>query len=416
MRPFNNPILTRWMIGIGIGIGVGTWLSIVPAHAESAAAGTEFHRGIAIAHAMAWAPIEPAPSRAFIFPPFADSANSLGGELRALRRTGFDFVRLAVDPGPFLQFQGSRRDGLDRILMARVKSILSSGLSVIVDFHPSDMHEDYRAEVLTRGVGTAAFQDYLRLLGRTAQLLDALQSRRVALEIMNEPPVRPDAWRPMLEAAYTTIRDRAPHLLLVLDGGDAPIPENTKALARFKDDPAILFSFHYYEPYQFTHQGASWMAARYLADVPYPALARSLQDSLDASAATIATADLPLPQKLLAKSDAQQRLESYRSSSFDRTTIARSFDSIANWARDHGVPLKRVILGEFGAMKNDRLVNATRHAERARWFRDVREEAEARGFIWAAWVYREGGGFSLSKNEASTELDPAIVEALGFSR
>ena len=49
MRLFNNPILTRWMIGIG----VSAWLSIVPAHAESAAAGTELHRGIAIAHAMA---------------------------------------------------------------------------------------------------------------------------------------------------------------------------------------------------------------------------------------------------------------------------------------------------------------------------------------------------------------------------
>ena len=46
-----------------------------------------------------------------------------------------------------------------------------------------------------------------------------------------------------------------------------------------KDDPATLLSFHYYDPYQFTHQGAPWVAARYLTDVPYPALGRSLQDS-----------------------------------------------------------------------------------------------------------------------------------------
>jgi endoglucanase len=167
----------------------------------------------------------------------------------------------------------------------------------------------------------------------------------------------------MLEAAYTTIRNRSSRLLLVLEGGDAPIPENFNTLARFKDDSAVLLSFHSYEPYQFTHQGASWMAARHLADVPYPALARPLQDSFEASSAAIAVTDLPLPQKLLAKLDAQERLESYRRSSFDCTTIAHSFEGIARWARDHAVPLNRIILGEFGAMKSDRAVNAARHAD-----------------------------------------------------
>ena len=149
--------------------------------------------------------------------------------MRALRRIGFDFVRLAVDPGPFLQFKGPRRDYIDRFLMDQVSLILASGLSVIVDFHPSDMHEDYLAAALTRGVATPMFQDYLGLLARVALLLDGLQSSRVALEVMNEPPARPLAWAPMLWAAYSTIRSRAPRLLLVLDGGDAPVPKNIEA-------------------------------------------------------------------------------------------------------------------------------------------------------------------------------------------
>jgi endoglucanase len=106
-------------------------------------------------------------------------ADALERELGALHRTGFDFVRLAVDPGPFLQFRGSRRDHLDRMLLQRAQLILSRGLAVIVDFHPGDMHEDYRADVLTRGAETKLFQDYLDLLSRTARFLDALQSRRV---------------------------------------------------------------------------------------------------------------------------------------------------------------------------------------------------------------------------------------------
>jgi endoglucanase len=398
------------------GMVVGACLAIAPAFARDAQSAAGFRRGIGVADALAWAPVEPPPSRAFVFPPFDPSIEALANELRVLRRTGFDFVRLAVDPGPFLQFQGSRRDHLDDLLTSRVRLILSAGLSVIVDFHPSDQHEDYTAKALTRGVQTPGFQAYMRLLVHTAALLERLHSRGIALEIMNEPPVTPDRWQPMLEAAYGAIRERAPYLLLVLDGGDEGSPEGMVALGKFSSDPAAVFSFHYYDPYQFTHQGAPWVGARYLADVPYPALARALQDSLGASAALIATSDLTSSQKSLAILDARQRLESYRKSAFDRGAIAQSFDRIASWARDHRVPMKRVILGEFGAMRQDGGRGGLRHAERAAWIHDVREEAEAHGFIWAAWVYRGSGGFSLVKDEEGTELDPAVIEALGLDR
>jgi endoglucanase len=400
----------RWLAAFALGV----LLALAPAHAEDAAIG--FRRGIAVAHAMAWAAVEPAPSRSFVFPPFADSAKNLGAELKFLRRAGFDFVRLAVDPGPFLQFQGSRRDRLDELLMDRVKLILSSGLSVIVDFHPSDLHPDYLAAALTRGVDTPLFKDYVRLLVRTADLLERLQSRNVALEIMNEPPVTPARWQPMLEAAYKAIRERAPRLLLVLDGGAEGGIDGLLALGQFSKDPATLLSFHYYDPYQFTHQGASWVDARYLADVPYPATARPLQQSLDASAALIASTDLSPSEKSRAKVDARQRLEDYRRSAFDRGTIAQSFDRVEQWAKDHGVPASRVILGEFSARGQGEHSGGARGAERARWIRDVREEAEAHGFIWTAWVYRGSGGFALVRDEASSELDPAVTQALGLAR
>jgi hypothetical protein len=233
---------------------------------------------------------------------------------------------------------------------------------------------------------------------------------------MNEPPVSPVRWQPMLEAAHSAIRDRAPHLLLVLDGGDEGSAEGTLALGKFAKDPAVLFSFHYYDPYQFTHQGAPWNAARYLADVPYPALARPLRESLDASAALIAISDLPSSQKSRTILDAQQRLDSYRRSSFARGTIAKSFDRIGRWAQDHRLPPDRIILGEFGARRQDGGLSGVRNDERARWFGDVREEAEAHGFIWSAWVYRGSGGFSLLRHEEGTELDPALIKALGLKR
>jgi hypothetical protein len=224
-------------------LAIPVWLSLSLAHAETNAPDAEFRRGIAVPHVMAWAPIAPAPSRSFVFPPFTPVSKTLAAEMRRIRQIGFDFVRLAIDPGPFLQFKGPRRDYMDRFLMDQVSLILASGLSVIVDFHPSDMHEDYLAAALTQGDATPLFQQYLGLLVRVAHLLDTLQSSRVALEVMNEPPARPRVWAPMLAAAYSAIRSRTPQLLLLLDGGDAPLPDNVAALAPFRNDARVCSRF-----------------------------------------------------------------------------------------------------------------------------------------------------------------------------
>ena len=65
-------------------------------------------------------------------------------------------------------------------------------------------------------------------------------------------------------------------------------------------------------------------------------------------------------------------------------------------------------------MNNEQRGLETRQPERLRWFSDVREEAEARGFAWAAWVHSGSIGFSLVKRDGSLELDPGIAQALGF--
>jgi endoglucanase len=407
----------------GLSAVAALWFVVTAAHAGGVGGvggvggGARFRCGIGVSHAMAWARIEPGPAPAFAFPPFSDPSNALtAGEIETLRHTGFDFVRLAVDPGPFLQFQGARRNALDRILLDRVKLILASGLAVVVDFHPSDLDPNYTAQALTAGAATPVFKAYLRLLERTSGLLDALHSNKVALELMNEPPVRPQAWQPMLEAAYAAARRRSADLVLVLDGGDEASAAALMAMkiAPFAGDRAVLFSFHYYDPYQFTHQGASWNAARYLADVPYPARARPIKDSLAASAAKIADSALSPAEKLLALLDAGKRLESYRRSGFDGNAIARRFTQIADWARAQGVPAERVLLGEFGARKTKRQLSGIRATERAQWFHDVRAAAQANGFGWAVWAYRGGGGFALARSETDNDIEPGIAAALGL--
>jgi hypothetical protein len=139
-----------------------------------------------------------------------------------------------------------------------------------------------------------------------------------------------------------------------------------------------------------------------------------MPQSIAATMATIdATAlDASLRQQAVAK--ARKDLEAYRASAFDRATIAADFDRVARWARDHAVPPERVLVGEFGAMNNAQRGLPTRQAERLRWLADVRAEADAHGFAWAAWVHSGSVGFSLVTPEGSTALDPDVLHALGL--
>src|SRR5260370_21349481 len=87
---------------------VAAGLCVHAAQAQDVAKGG-FRRGMGISHIMAWAPLEPAPSRSFVFPPFSNSETAFARELKAPPGVRFDFVPFPVHPRPFLHAQGLRR-------------------------------------------------------------------------------------------------------------------------------------------------------------------------------------------------------------------------------------------------------------------------------------------------------------------
>lgn len=386
--------------------------------ATVAAAGTvPFRRGIGITHTLAWADVEGGAESRFRFPPFSGPDRAMtAAEMRNLREAGLDFVRLGVDPGPFLQFTGRQRDWMDRTLSDSVKRFLDADLGVIVDIHPSDLAPDYVADRLTEGVRAPRFRAYLELVAQMAEQLAALRSHRVALELFNEPSQAPEVWQPMLEAAYAAARKRAPRLPLVLGGGGQNGLEGLLKmdLRPFLQDPAVIYTFHDYEPYQYTHQGAAEHAAADLVDVPYPASARPLSDTLAASRRAIAASDRTPAQRAEAEAEATRHIDHYARFGFDRAALSRSFDDIADWARRHGIAPGRILLGEFGARLTPFSGGAVQRAERRRYLRDMREVAEAHGFAWSVFAYRGLGGFALARNETGPDLDPLVTDALGL--
>ncbi len=86
----------------------------------------------------------------YVSPPFSAARFTFSADQRsAIKRSGFDFVRLVVDVGPFLAFTGSTRSDAITRLLDTVRALIDDDLGVIVDLHPSAMNPRYRPLALT---------------------------------------------------------------------------------------------------------------------------------------------------------------------------------------------------------------------------------------------------------------------------
>lgn len=379
-----------------------------------------FRRGIGVSHALGWAEVEADGS--YVAAPFSGPRFRFDlAQRQAIRAAGFDFVRLAVDPGPFLAFTGAARDQLDALLIGTVRDLIDADLGVIVDLHPSAMNPAYRPAALTAGVETPNFRAVLGLLRRVASHLEQLgQDRsvtgapRLALELMNEPELSQSAWQPMLEAAYRAARSGSATLPLVLGGGamNAAAALTQIDMRPFAGDARLIYTYHDYSPWQFTHQGVRGNPAYALNAVTYPA-PQSAEAMIAASQRRIGSLGLDGAALEQAR-QAKRTLARY--AGFDRSALERTFRQVSAWRIAQRLPAHAILLGEFGIHRTPYLDTPEGAAARETWLRDMRELAEAHGFAWACWTYAGTGGFALAENETGPGFDVSTRRALGLLR
>jgi endoglucanase len=87
----------------------------------------------------------------------------------------------------------------------------------------------------------------------------------------------------------------------------------------------------------------------------------------------------------------------------DNTVEMRAaFAAVGGWAKQHGVP---VMLTSFAVH------SSAPEADRLRWFKDVRQQAEGQRLAWAVWSWQSPYGFGLSR---SGKLQDTLKRALGL--
>ncbi|MGB3723377.1 MAG: glycoside hydrolase family 5 protein [Pacificimonas sp.] len=267
---------------------------------------------------------------------------------------GFNSIRLPVrwsnhasETAPY---------AIDETFMARVEILvdaaLATGLNVVLDdHHYEDLHKN-----------PAAHSDRLGELWRqiAARFADR-PTDSLWFEIANEPndQLTNENLLETLAPALAAIRETNP-TRAVIYGGQNWSGINSLETLRLPDDPHVIPTFHYYDPFAFTHQGATWV------DSP-PPLGRTYGSEEDQAALT---ADV-------------EKLRAY---------IARTG--------------KTPFIGEFGAHTTVPLEG------RVPYYRAVREAFEGEVSGYCAWGY--AATFPLY-DDASGAWNPGMLAAMGLA-
>jgi endoglucanase len=310
-------------------------------------------------------------------------------DIATMAKLGFDNVRLSIDPTPLEQsfngWGGPNGDFLARLDKA-VDTILANGMAVQIDIHPEPA---FKQAVKTSSDGVDRFVAIWRRLA--AHYADR-DPERVFFEVMNEPEVTDGyRWAGIQARAAAAIREVAPKHTIIATGANWSDIQDLLALHPLEDGN-VIYNFHYYDPHEFTHQGATWGPEYWTEEkaIPYPADESVMADRLSHITDPVA----------------RYRVKGYWLDHWDAHRIRLAIDSAGEWARANNVPL---ICNEFGAYRR-----VTEPADRLRWIHDVRTALEANNIGWAMWDYHNGFGVAVKDASGKSVVDPGTVEALGL--
>ena len=307
-------------------------------------------------------------------------------DIDLIRKIGFDHVRLTLEPAPLFNPQDPAKLNAEYLeyLDNALDLILAQGLAVIVDIHPTD---EFKLRLNSNGQ-IEAFTKFWRAL---AQHLSARDPDHLFLEVINEPMVQDGyRWLGIQGKLISAIRSGAPQHTIIASGHRwSGIPELLFLLPYA--DRNIIYNFHFYEPFAFTHQGATWAGPNvsFYKNVPYPSSPESISRIVDT----------------VQDESARRNLLRYGEERWNAARIDREIGVAAAWAAKYQVPLT---CNEFGTYRS-----FAPAADRVVWIRDMRTALEKYRIGWAMWEY--AGGFAVvNKKNGHATPDAEVVKALGL--
>jgi len=217
----------------------------------------------------------------------------------------------------------------------------------------------------------------------------------VYYEILNEPNTFPIAeWARIQKAVLDSIRTIDSLHTVIVTGADwGGIYGLTKLVPLA--DTNLIYSFHFYDPFLFTHQAATWATPSLvdLGNVPFPYdLAR-----------------MPACPASLKGSWVESSLKTNYKTDGTAAKLKSTIDQAISYASTHNVKIFCGELGVYTAKSPD--------ADRVEWYRTVTGYLKEKQVPWTMWDYQ--GGFGLFNKESNQtfeyDINRPLGEAIGFT-
>jgi len=223
------------------------------------------------------------------------------------------------------------------------------------------------------------------------------RSDYILYEVLNEPHgIDAARWAAIQEETVKAIRGIDARHSIVVGGVNYNSIDALFDLPVYNYDN-IIYTFHFYDPYLFTHQGETWGSPpnlRTLKGMPFPGDAHALPE---------------IPQELQGTWIEQSIKYTYRQDATAQA-LAKQLDKAARFSRERGD--LALFCGEFGVF-----IPNSFPKDRVRWYQTVTQLLAERGIARTSWDYY--GGFGIFQTEGGgsfdSDLNVKVVEAMGFS-
>ncbi len=305
------------------------------------------------------------------------------GELAQIKKEGFDHVRVPIG---WHHFTGAAPEfALMPVIFSRVDFIvtncLKNRLAVMINIHHFD--ELDRDPAMAKG-------EFLAIWRQIAAHYQKFPAT-LAFELDNEPHDQATTalMNPIYAQVITEIRRTNPHRTIFVEPGNWGSIGELKNLVLPPDDNVIV-SVHCYDPFYFTHQGASWVNEVLPTGVVFPGPPPT---------------PLVPDAKLKLKPWVRDWIKKYNTLPTEQNpsspaAFAGKFKYLRAWSDYYGRP---VHIGEFGAYtKGDQ-------ASRVHFYTAFRQAAEAEKLGWCIWDWSSGFRYWDKKNNRPV---PGMATAL----
>jgi endoglucanase len=301
-------------------------------------------------------------------------------DFQLLKQLGFKSIRLPVAFGYFQTDSTSAKKALEHIDQV-FKLCQLYGFKLIICYHPGNLSENtYLPDN----------KNVIDLWVSLAKKYIHQNADNLFFELYNEPPhMDPNIWKNAANGIITAIRKVDQKRTLIVGASNFNSIYELSRTEPFNDGN-IIYTFHFYEPFFFTHQGADWIGDQVATTgVPFPYDEQHFP-----------------PLNPRAKNTwGETNYNQYRRDGNEQS-VRDKLQIVKNWGLKYNVPL---LCGEYGVFNKYADLES-----RCRYIKAVRQTLKAIDIPGMLWEYN--ANFSIFEGEPSVQnLPDCMKDAIGFT-